>query len=296
MQAGNPGTGMEERRRTEIQYISAVVLYGTIGAILRYIRLPSAAVALCRGVIGTLFIMAFLKLKGKTPDRAAIRKNFRWLLMSGIALGLNWIFLFAAYMHTSVAVASLCNYLAPAIAVLLSPFLFGERMTAAKGACVLASFVGIVLISGVLTTAPGDLNGFGILLGLLAAAAFVIIIVCNTRVEGIGSFDKALTQLALAAATILPYVLFTNPGGIAVPDGRSILLVLLLGVVHTGFAYLLYFSGMGVLPTNIMAVLGYLEPAVSVLCSVFFLREPLGVAGWIGAALIIGAAVCSEFV
>jgi drug/metabolite transporter (DMT)-like permease len=68
----------------------------------------------------------------------------------------------------------------------------------------------------------------------------------------------------------------------------------MLGVLHTGVAYCLYFSGMGSLPVQTVAILGYLEPVVSVLCSAFFLREAMGVSGWIGAVLIIGAAVVSE--
>ena len=75
---------------------------------------------------------------------------------------------------------------------------------------------------------------------------------------------------------------------------RSVIFILILGLVHTGIAYCLYFSGMTTLSVQTVAVLGYLEPVVSVLCSVFILREHMGVCGWIGTVLIITAAVCSE--
>ncbi len=68
----------------------------------------------------------------------------------------------------------------------------------------------------------------------------------------------------------------------------------MLGIVQTGIAYCLYFSGLGSLPVQTIAVLGYLEPVISVLCSVVFLGENMSIAGWIGAVLILGAAVISE--
>ena len=132
------------------------------------------------------------------------------------------------------------------------------------------------------------------IMGLLAAAGFVGIIICNRKLRDIPALDRVVIQLAVSALTILPYVLVKNWGSAIVWDARSVLLVLLLAVVHTGVAYCFYFRGMGSLPVQTIAILGYLEPVVSVLCSVVFLHEPMRFAGWIGAALIIGAAVVSE--
>ena len=89
-------------------------------------------------------------------------------------------------------------------------------------------------------------------------------------------------------------VLVRSAGAQLHADARSVLIILMLGVVHTGFAYCLYFSGMSTLPVQTVAILGYLEPVVSVLCSVAFLHEPLTPAGWVGAVLVLGAAVLSE--
>lgn len=290
------GNKMESsrNRKIEIQYTSSVVIYGTIGVILRYINLPSELVAMCRGIIGTLFILTYLKIIGQKVDTAGIKDNLKWLVMSGISLGLNWIFLFAAYTHTTVAIASLCNYMAPTIAVLLSPILFKEKLNAKKIICVLAALVGIILVTGIDSFTGASSDSLGTIFGLLAAAAFVMIIVCNKHIRGISSFDKAIVQLGVSAVTILPYFLFANYGKSIPLDTRSVLLVLLLGVFHTGIAYIMYFSGVGVLPTNLVAVLGYLEPVVSVLCSAIILKEGLTPLGIVGAILIVGAAVVSE--
>lgn len=283
---------MTDLRQERLKYIIAVILYGTIGMFVRYVSLPSEIIAMCRGSIGSVFILLYLYARGKRPDREAIRANAFWLTMSGIFLGLNWIFLFAAYVTTTVAIASLCNYMAPLIVILIAPFVLGEKLNVHKLPYVLMAFVGIVLVSGV--NSPQAANPRGILMGMLAAMGFTGVVICNRKIHDISALDKSIVQLAVSALTILPYVLYMNHGTALSLDVRSVLIVLMLGIVHTGIAYCLYFSGMGTLPVQTIAVLGYLEPVVSVLCSAFFLKEPMTLSGWIGAAMIILAALLSE--
>lgn len=283
---------MTDLRKERIKYITAVVLYGTIGMFVRFVSLSSEEVALCRGLFGSLFILLYLKLTGQHMDRKAVRRNAFWLVMSGIYLGLNWIFLFAAYVTTTVAIASLCNYMAPLIVILIAPFVLNEKLNVKKLPWVGLALIGIILVSGVIGSGP--VNPRGLLMGMLAALGFTGVVICNRKIRDISALDKSVIQLAISALTILPYVLVMNHGLVMPADLRSVLIVLMLGIVHTGFAYCLYFSGMGTLPVQTVAVLGYLEPVVSVFCSAFFLQEPMSISGWIGAAMIIIAALMSE--
>ncbi len=278
--------------KERIKYIIAVVLYGTIGYFLRFVNYPSEFVAMCRGFIGSLFIFLYLKSKGSKIDRAAITMNLKWLLLSGICLGLNWIFLFAAYLKTTVAIASLCNYLAPLIVVLIAPFVLKEKWNKGKMIYVAAAFLGILLVTDLTKESAGSFDG--ILLGLLAALCFVGIVLCNRKLRDISAYDRALVQLFVSALTILPYVILHNRGSSFALDTRSLGIILMLGLLHTGVAYCLYFSGMANLPVQTVAVLGYLEPVVSVLSSAFLLHEPLTLKGWIGSALVILSAALSE--
>lgn len=292
-QTGNPRAGRAlgaERGK----FILAVVLYGTIGMFLRWVSLPSELVAMCRGLIGAGVILLVLAVRRQKPDGEAIRRNLRWLILSGVCLGLNWIFLFAAYVKTTVAVASLCNYMAPIIVIIVAPLVLHERLNTRKLPCVAAALLGIVLVSGVSGGAQG--SPAGVVLGLAAALCFVGIVLCNRKLKAIRAMDRAVVQLLVSAVTILPYVLIHNRGAALSVDLRSALIVLLLGIVHTGAAYCLYFSGMGSLPVQSVAVLGYLEPLVSVLCSALLLGEPMSVRSWIGAGLILSAAVSSELI
>lgn len=280
-----------------LRFVLAVLLYGTIGPVVRFIALPSEVIVLFRGAFGSLFVWLFMRVRGQTLDRRAIRANLRWLVTSGICLGLNWIFLFAAYVHTTVAIASLCNYMAPIIVIALSPVVFGERIGPKRLACVIAAFVGIMLVSGVLSSGAAEVDLVGIALGLLAAAAFVGIVICNKKIVGVGAFDKVVVQLGTSAATVLPYALVKNGGlPLAGVDVRSWALLACICLVQTGIAYVFYFGAMGELPVTEIALLGYIEPVVSVLGSALFLHEPLGVAGAIGAAMVIVAAAAGEVI
>ena len=213
------------------KYMTAVILYGTIGVFLRYVKIPSEAVALCRGAIGSVVILLYLKVRHERLNRPAIQKNLFWLILSGICLGLNWVFLFASYKKTTVAIASLCNYMAPIIVIIIAPVVLHERADRRKIPCILAALVGIVLVSGVLD--GGDANLPGVLMGLLAALGFVCVVICNRKIHDIPALDKAVVQLAVSAVTILPYVLIKNQGVPFHADLRSVLIVLLLGILHT---------------------------------------------------------------
>lgn len=284
------------RAQARLRYVCAVLLYGTIGPILRFVNLPSEAVVLFRGVVGALFVLLFMRSKGMKPDVAAIRANLPALVGSGVALGLNWVFLFAAYLHTTVAIASLCNYMAPIVVIALSPLLYGERLGLKKLACVAAAVTGIALVSDLPGALSGEVNLVGVALGLAAAAAFVLIVIFNKGLHDIDAYDRVIVQLSVSACVVLPYVLFENHGIPLPADARSWFLVALLCLVQTGLAYIFYFGAMEVLPVQELALLGYIEPVTSVVLSALVLHEPLGIAGVVGAVLVIAAAAASELI
>lgn len=281
--------------KSKLKYILAVSIYGTIGYILHFVDLPSEIVVLARGLIGSLFIFLFVKSKGNNLDYSAIKNNFKYLLFSGIALGLNWVFLFASYRVSTVAVGSLCNYMAPIIVILLSPILYKENISIKKGICVIGAFVGIILVSGILEI-NNKININGVVLGLLAAACFVLIIIFNRKLKDISVYDKVVVQLFVSALTVLPYAIFNNINTSLIINTRSILLIIVLGIVHTGIAYCLYFGSINNIPVQSVAILGYIEPVLSILASALLLKEPISMLGIIGAVLILVSACLSEVV
>ncbi len=271
--------------------LSAMVIFGTVGIFVRYIGLPSATVAFFRGALGVVFLLAVMALTGKKLCLQSIRKNLPLLILSGAAIGGNWILLFEAYRYTSVAVATVCYYLAPMFLVLASPLL-GERLTEKKLLLSAVALVGMVFVSGVL---KGGAAGFrGVALGVGAAALYASVMFMNKKLGALPAYDKTVVQLASAAVVVLPYCLLTGGFAMEQVSLQGYALLGMVGIVHTGFAYWLYFGALGQLPSQQVAIFSYLDPVVAILLSALWLREPLGWQELIGAALILGSALCSE--
>lgn len=270
--------------------LASMVIFGTIGIFVRSIPLPSSLIAQIRGVSGSAFLLLVLLVKKEKPDLAAIRRNLPVLILSGVFLGANWIALFEAYRYTTVAVATLCYYMAPVLVLLLSPALLGEKLTARKTAVIATALIGMVLVTG-LDGLPSGEQGKGIAFGLLAAALYAGVIIANRKLKNIGTYDTTITQLLVAAVVLLPYNLLTVEFASLEFSGRSLALLAVVGVVHTGVAYWLYFGSLKGLSAQTAALMSYVDPITSIVLSALVLGEALTVPGIIGAVLVLGAAM-----
>ena len=280
--------------RSKLQLLSAMGIFGTIGIFVRYIPLPSATIAFFRGVLGVVFLILAMAVTRQKPAWDAIRKNATILIFSGAAIGVNWVLLFEAYRHTSVAVATICYYLAPLFLILMSPIL-GERFTLKKLLCIGAAFGGMVLLSGVTEGTKITLDQIlGIVLATGAAIFYATVMLLNKKLTPIPAYDKTVVQLGAASLVILPYLLLTDGFAFGATSTTGWILLAVVGIVHTGFAYALYFGSMKDLSAHTIAIFSYLDPVLAVILSTVILQEPLSIWGVLGAVLILGSALYSE--
>ena len=275
--------------------LASVFIFGTIGILRRYIPLSSSLIALVRGGIGSVFLISLIYFSKKKLDMTAVRRNMLLLILSGAAIGFNWILLFEAYNYTSVATATLCYYLAPILVILASPLVLKESLTRRKLLCAAAALLGMVLVSGIL---EADFSGLeemrGIVFGLGAAVLYASVILMNKKMVDISAYDKTILQLSMASIALLPYVLVTENWSAVTFSPLSATLLLIAGIVHTGIAYWLYFGSMEHLHSHTVALLSYLDPILAIVLSMVFLREPMSPAAAVGAVMILGAAYISE--
>ena len=273
----------------------SMCIFGTIGVVRRYIDMPSTFIALLRAIIGTGFLAMVLMIGKKLPNLKEIKKELPLLLLSSVFLGFNWILLFEAYNYTTVTTATLCYYMAPTLVVLASHFLFKERLNLRKGLCVGVAFVGMMLVSGVLGSGLPKADELkGILFGLAAAVLYASVVLLNKKISLSSALDRTIFQLGFAALILLPYTLLTEDLTALNFTGTAVIMLLVVGIVHTGIPYALYFSSVRNLSSQTVALFSYMDPIVAILLSALVLRESVGAAELIGAALILGAAYCSE--
>lgn len=283
--------------KAKLELIASMFIFGTIGIFVRHIPLPFSMIALVRGFVGAFFVLLFVYLKKSRLDKDAIKKNFIMLAVSGVFIGINWILLFEAYNHTTVATATLCYYMQPIFVILASPFLLKEKLTAKKIVCVAVALLGMVFVSGVVQTGiPALSDAKGILYGLGAALFYSAVVLMNKKITEINAYDKTIMQLGMGALVLSPYVMLTEDFSSAAAGMTPALWALLLfvGLVHTGVAYALYFDSMKDIKAQTIAIFSYIDPIVAILLSALLLKESIGITGVIGAVLVLGSTFISE--
>ena len=177
---------------------------------------------------------------------------------------------------------------------MLCPILFRERLTKKQIICFVMSTLGLVLITGI-----GDLSGAsshltGILFGLGAAALYATVIMINKFIKNVEGIHRTFLQFLSAIVVLVPYVLLTPRSGLGALDGIGWGSLLVVGFIHTGVTYCLYFSSLKELPGQKAAILSYIDPLVAVLISVTVLNESMTIGQIVGGLLILGFTLWNE--
>lgn len=285
---------MKLYKNPSLKIIIAMTVFGTIAPFVRATGLASGEVALYRAVLAALLIGGYLVISGQHIPFRQIKKQIPLLLASGVAMGFNWILLFEAYKYTTVSVATLSYYFAPVIVTLVCPILFKEKMTAKAWICFAMSTLGLVLITGVGGFDASDNNFLGILFGLGAALLYATVILLNKFIKAVDGIHRTFLQFVAAVAVLFPYVAVTDGFNLTALNINGTVLLLIIGFVHTGITYCLYFSSLKELSGQKAAILSYIDPLVAVLISVTLLNESMGAVQWIGGGLILGFTLWNE--
>ena len=277
-----------------IMMIASMAVFGTLGPFVRNITVSSSELALYRAILAALLISVYFLITNQRIDFKAIRKEAPVLLLSGVAMGINWILLFEAYKYTTVSVATLCYYFAPVIVTAVCPLLFKEKLTLRQVVCFVMSTIGLVLLIGVTDISGGASNIKGIAFGLGAALFYAMVILLNKFIKGVAGIHRTMLQFISAIAVLLPYVLLTGGITLSTMDSTGWTCLLVVGLFHTGVCYCLYFSSLKELPGQEASMLSYVDPLVALLVSVFILGEQILPVQILGGLMILGFTLWNE--
>ena len=286
------------KKKAYIQLVLAMIIWGTLGPLVKQIPLASGEIVLARVILGlaTLGIIYFASggcRAGNTADRYAVRKDIAILFVSGAVMGFNWVFLFEAYKYTTVSMATVSYYCAPVIITALSPLVLGEKLTASRIAGIAAATAGMFMITGSLQGGSQPLKG--VLFGLLAALFYACVTILNKQLKGgFTGIQITIVQLFAAGIVVAPYAVINHEGAWVMPHGAGLVCLIIVGVVHTGIVLHFYFSSMQILPGQSVAMCSYIDPVSSLLIAAAVLSERMSIVQIIGAVLIIGGAAFGE--
>lgn len=284
---------MNRLKSPRLMMIFSMAIFGTLGVFVRNIPVSSGELALYRAILAAVLIAVYLGITKQKIPFANIKKEVPLLLASGVAMGVNWIFLFQAYKYTTVSLATLSYYFAPVIVTVACPFLFKEKLTGKQIICFLMSTVGLVMITGI-GKIGSNTDFIGILWGLGAAFFYAVVILLNKFIKGVEGIHRTFLQFLSAIVILIPYVAVT--GGVTLGQLHTVgwINLLIVGLLHTGITYCLYFSALKELPGQKAAILSYIDPLVAVVISVTVLGESMTVWQAVGGLLILGFTLWNE--
>ncbi len=285
---------MKQTNRSRMMIVISMAVFGTIGLFVRNIGLPSGEIALYRAVMAAVLIGVYLLVTRQKLPLKQMKKELPLLLLSGVAMGFNWILLFEAYEYTTISVATLSYYFAPVIVTVACPVLFKEKMGKKQWLCFAMSTLGIVLITGLGDLSGSDQHVVGILLALGAACLYATVVLLNKFIKNVEGLHRTLLQFVAAIVVLVPYVLLTGGTHITALDGAGWGCLLTVGLVHTGVAYCMYFSALKDVTGQKAAILSYIDPLVAVLVSVILMREPITWLQILGGLMILGFTLWNE--
>ena len=278
-------------KKAYIKYILPLLMFGANGIVASRISLSSYETVLFRTLIGSAFLIALFFISKQKMTFLQNKRDFVFLAISGVAMGASWMFLYEAYKQVGVSVATLAYYCGPVIVMLLSALIFGEKLTWAKIVGFLAVVCGMVLVN-IQAFSEGK-TIWGLICGGLSAVMYAAMVIFNKKAKSITDLQNSALQLLISFITAAVFVGVKQGVEINVP-AQDWIYILILGVVNTGIGCYFYFSSIGKLPVQTVAVCGYLEALSAVVFSVIFLGEAMLPMQIVGAVLIIGGAVFAE--
>lgn len=284
---------MKIQINAKIMLIISMVIFGTLGIFTRNIAISSGELALYRAILAAVLIFVYLIVTKQKTDFRSIKKELLLLLLSGTAMGINWILLFEAYKYTTISAATLSYYFAPVIVIVACPILFKEKLSGRQMICFLMSALGLVLITGI-GDSRNDNDFIGILFGLGAALFYAAVILLNKFIKNVEGIYRTFLQFISAIVILIPYVKMTSGVTLGNLNFTGWVNLLIVGFIHTGITYCMYFSSLKELPGQKAAILSYIDPLVAVLISVAILGETMTIWQAIGGIFILGFTLWNE--
>lgn len=287
---------MDKTINPRMKIIISMVIWGTLGLFVKEIELTSLEIAFFRAFLGSGFLILVSLITKEKINKKILKRNLPILVLAGITLAINWIALFQAMKFTTVSNAVLSYYFAPVFMVIFSAILLKEKLSVKNILYLLIAIIGLFLI---MKSEDQELiNGYnhakGIAYGLVGALIYALVVILNKYIKDLSGFQSTLIQLLIAAIVLIPVVIANASTNLGLINGKTWIMILILGIIHTGFAYLLYFSSIKDVKSQSIAILSYLDPIVAIITSFLFLGESMTLIQGLGGILILGSAYMSE--
>jgi drug/metabolite transporter (DMT)-like permease len=276
---------------------AAAALWGSLGTFYHFLSgygFSRGDVILLRTGVAALGLFLFLLFTDRTKLKIRLRDIWMFFGTGIVSFFLLSFFYLSAMEYTSVSVAAVLLYTAPAFVVLMSALFFGERLTKRKVAALFMTLPGCAIVSG-LFGASGGYPAAGILFGLGSGMAYALYTVFSRL--ALRRYDSmTISFYTFLFATVSSLFLASPPRiAAALVSPGAWALAIGLGVCTALLPYLLYTKGLTGTGNGEASITATLEPVVAMLLSILILREQMTWEKLIGISLILGAVLLIAF-
>lgn len=278
----------------------AGALWGSMGLFVRRLGsggmgLSSAEIVMMRCIVAAAVLFIYLAVRERSLLQIRLRDLWCFLGTGICSIVFFNICYFTTIQMTSLSVAAVLLYTAPAFVIVLSALLFGENVTRTRIAALILTFLGCVCVSGLLR-GSSSLTPAGFLVGLGAGLGYAMYSIFGRFAldRGYKSMTISFYTFLIAALGTIPFVSLKNIGS-ALSRGLSETgFIVLFGIVTTVIPYLTYTRGLQGVENGQASIIASVEPVVATLLGLFVFHEILHLDEVFGIALILGAIVISS--
>lgn len=265
-------------RKGLIEILSSTVIWGSIPLFAIWSLLPSPIFVFFRVLISALLLTIILHRNLKSN----IRKLFNpYIILSGVLLSLNWVFLFYAVFMIPVSEAIIFYYTGPVIAILFSPLL-KEKIGKGGLLNISISFAGIIIMSA----GSLSINIIGILLALFSGITYGLLsITSKFSAKYVSSMNLVFLQSIISMIILLPFVFIIR----FTINYDVIIIIVISGSIQTVLALFLWYDSLKNLNIQIVSILSYLDPVFAIIFALIFLGQIPSLYTIIGGILLIGS-------
>ncbi|MDR3587807.1 MAG: DMT family transporter [Desulfosporosinus sp.] len=274
-----------------IKLVLVMIIWGSLGVFTRSIPLSALSLAFLRALFALPVLFVAMKMNKADKLKLSLLKPY---IISGVLLGFGWLTLFYGFKHTSISSAVMIYNMCPVYVMILAPLVLKETISKIQIAVIFISFLGLFLIVG-----HNLLEGYeytGLVLSAISGMLYATIILINRSIKfRVDNQTGTFVQIFTAMIVLLPFVLIDGDILTVVKlDAMEVFFTILLGVLHTGVAYTIFFSLYAHMKSVEIVSYSYLEPLFGILFSVIFVGERLTILQIIGGILILGSSYIGE--
>lgn len=279
---------MSETTRGSIEMTIAMTLMGTIGWFVVMSGQAALDVVFWRCLFGALALGLICAGMGLFKGQVT-RGQIGLAALGGVAIVLNWILLFSAFPRASISISTAVYNTQPFMLVVLGAMFFREKLTLRTITLLFVAFAGIVAITQGRPEAGyvGTDYFIGILMAFGAAFLWAIAAIITKTLKGVRPHLIALIQVCVGVLVLMPFANFSELPG----DSQSWIMLVSVGVVHTGLLYILMYGAIQKLPTHLQGALSFVYPVAAIVVDALAFGVSLGPVQILGVSAVLAAAL-----